>query len=155
MRNINEHQTDILNNLIEINNDRIEGYKTAIALLPATASTAIKYAFEQFRDQSIQFNNELIPIVHKEGEEPEEGTRDSGKLFRIWMDIKAMVSPSTILSILDSCIRGEEEHKKVYNNAIENRDYLEHPNLRIIESQSMLQTEAKNRITLLRDGLHE
>jgi len=155
MNNMHEHQLDILNRLVEINNDRIEGYNTAIGLLPATAAIAIRSAFEEYRDQSIQFNNELKPLIFQEGEYPEEGTKASGKLFRIWMDIKAMISPSTTRSILESCERGEKEHQKVYEKALEKKEYLQVPVFLIIESQSLLQTEAYNHIVLLQSELHE
>jgi len=149
MKNIQEQQTDILNTLVEINNDRIEGYNTAIGLLPATDTIEIRSAFEVYRDQSIQFNNELKPLIYREGEFPEEGTTVSGKVFRIWMDIKALISPSSTLSILKSCERGEQEHKKVYKQALENQQYLQINTLLIIESQSLLQVEALRHITTL------
>jgi len=155
MNNIHEHQVDTLNRLVEINNDRIEGYNTAIGLLPATASLAIRSAFEEYRDQSIQFNSELKPLIFQEGEYPEEGTKASGKIFRIWMDIKAMISPSTTKSILESCERGEKEHQKVYDKALENKSNLQPQILLIIESQSLLQTQAHNHIVLLKSEIHD
>lgn len=150
MNSIHQHQADILNTLVEINNDRIEGYNTAIGLLPERASIAVRSAFEEYRDQSIKFNNELKPLIFHEGENPEQGTKTSGKLFRIWMDIKAMISPSTTKSILESCAAGEEEHQKVYHKALENNIDLEENIFNIIESQSMLQSEAYSHLTTLK-----
>ncbi|MEJ5056101.1 PA2169 family four-helix-bundle protein [Sphingobacterium sp. MYb382] len=156
MEKIKKNQTDTLNMLIEINNDRIEGYKAAIGLLPSTANITIRTAFEEYRDQSIQFNTELIPLVFQDGEYPEEGTRASGKLFRIWMDIKAMISPSTTKSILASCERGEEEHEKVYFKALDGAESLNATVLLILESQSLIQTKAHNHIKQLnRDFIEE
>lgn len=149
MYNMEEHKTDTLNMLVEINNDRIEGYNTAISLLPTTAPIAVRSAFENHRDQSIQFNAELKPLIFRENENPDEGTRLSGKIFRIWMDIKAMVSPSTTKSVLETCLRGEEEYTKVYKVALEHTEYLNIPILIIIENQLSLQMEAYNHIILL------
>ncbi|MDR2283494.1 MAG: PA2169 family four-helix-bundle protein, partial [Sphingobacterium sp.] len=100
MENLHQDTADLLNQLIEINNDRIEGYEKAISLLPEESNYGLQDVFEKYRDQSIQFKNELKPLVIREGDMPTEETRTSGKLFRTWMEIKSAVAPYTVKAIL-------------------------------------------------------
>lgn len=154
MENVKQQTADLLNQLVEINNDRIEGYEKAITLLPQQDNYDIQNIFEKYRDQSIQFNSELKPLVFRAGDTPTDDTRTSGKLFRTWMAIKSTVAPSTIESVLESCERGEDEFKKVYRDAIEQADHIPADILLIIQSQAELQLAAHDHIKNLRDNSH-
>lgn len=101
-----------INELIEINNDRIEGYKKAIELLPEGDHFGLRGIFEDYRDQSIQFNADLKPLVATLGETPTDATRTSGKMFRAWMELKSAVAPHAIQAILESCERGKTNFKR-------------------------------------------
>lgn len=140
-----------INELIEINNDRIEGYKKAIELLPEGDHFGLRGIFEDYRDQSIQFNADLKPLVATLGETPTDATRTSGKMFRAWMELKSAVAPHAIQAILESCERGEDEFQKVYEEVLANGDL--DTDLRVI-AQSQLDTEsaAHDHIKDLRDA---
>lgn len=140
----------ILDKLIQVNNDRIEGYKTAIGLL-SDSEVHTQSAFERYRDQSMQFRNELIPLVAKMGQASEEGMRNTRKLLRVWLDIKTKVPNATIQAVLDSCVIGEEECKKVYTDALENLNAIDNTILVIVDSQSLLQAEALIHVRELRN----
>ncbi|MBE8723090.1 ferritin-like domain-containing protein [Sphingobacterium pedocola] len=151
MENRTEKTTEVLNDLIEINNDRIEGYAKAIELLDPAGDIDLNSLFEKYRQQSQQFKSELTPLVFKEGETPEEGTRVTGKLFRTWMDIKNTLAGNDRKSILESCERGEDAFKRVYENAWTDADGLDAEVLSIIRSQAELQLAAHDEIKALRD----
>lgn len=153
MENLHQETADFLNELIEINNDRIEGYGKAISLISTEGNYSLQDIFEKYRDQSIQFKNELTPLVLREGELPTEETRTSGKLFRAWMEIKSAVAPYTVKAILESCERGEDEFKKVYNDAIDKHDIIPSSILTVVQSQARLQLEAHNHIKNLRNNI--
>lgn len=151
MENRTEKNTEILNNLIEINNDRIEGYSKAIELLDPAADIDLNSLFEKYIQQSQQFKSELTPLVFKVGENPEDGTRVTGKLFRMWMDIKNTLAGSDRTSILESCERGEDAFKRVYENAWTDEEGLDADVLSMIRSQAELQLAAHDELKALRD----
>lgn len=94
---------EIINDLIKINNDRIEGYKTASDLANNMGVDSLGSIFGKYMQQSKQFIEELTPYVKLEGEEPTESTMMSGKLFRLWMNVKVNISGNDKRSLLESC----------------------------------------------------
>ncbi|TRX43147.1 ferritin-like domain-containing protein [Flavobacterium restrictum] len=101
----NENIIEVLNSLIIINNDRIEGYKTAEA---EAKETDLKMLFGDLMETSVQNRKELVAEVTRLGATPDEGTRVTGKFFRVWMDVKAAFTGSDRKAILDSCEYGED-----------------------------------------------
>lgn len=109
-----EKTIEALNTLIVINNDRIEGYKTAEA---EAKETDLKMLFSDMMETSVQNRKELVAEVKSLGGKAEEGTRVTGKFFRVWMDVKIAFTGNDRKAILDSCEYGEdvilETYKKV------------------------------------------
>jgi uncharacterized protein (TIGR02284 family) len=112
----NEKTIDVLNSLITINNDRIEGYETASK---ETEEQDLKNVFGKLAQTSVHFNNALKPEVLKLGGEPEDGTRTTGKFFRVWMDVKAALTGNDRKAILNSCEYGEDVAKDTYQKVLE------------------------------------
>jgi uncharacterized protein (TIGR02284 family) len=108
---------EVLNNLIEINGDRIEGYATASG---ETDDSNLKALFNKFKQTSEVFKSELMAEVNRLGGETVEGTRITGKFFRAWMDVKAALTGNNIKLILDSCEYGEDVIKHNYEDTLEN-----------------------------------
>ncbi|MBG6111152.1 uncharacterized protein (TIGR02284 family) [Flavobacterium sp. CG_23.5] len=111
----NEKTISLLNNLIEINNDRIEGYKTAT---DETDESDLKALFTQFKQTSEKCKSELTSEVHRLGAEPVEGTRVTGKFFRVWMDVKAALTGKDRKAILNSCEYGEGVAQDNYEDTL-------------------------------------
>lgn len=153
MENSTQGMAGLLNQLVEINNDRIQGYETAISLLPTDKHYSLQGIFEKYRDQSIQFKNDLKPLVVREGETPTEDTRTTGKLFRTWMELKSALAPHTAQSILESCERGEDEFRNVYKDIIQKAQQASIDLYSIIQSQANLQEMAHDHIKELRDNI--
>jgi uncharacterized protein (TIGR02284 family) len=68
---------------------------------------------------SVQNANALAAEVAKLGGEPASDTTQSGKLYRVWMDIRAGVSARDRKSILALCEFGEDAALKAYKLALE------------------------------------
>ncbi len=153
MENLKQDTIDLLDQLVEINNDRIEGYEKAMEILPPEDSYGLYNIFEKYRSQSFQFNAQLKPLIAQMGDVPTEGTRTSGKLFRTWMEAKAMVAPNTVKAILESCERGEDEFKRVYMNTLEKCTDAPADIITLIQSQATFQKEAHDHIKQLRDNI--
>ena len=147
----NEKTLDVLNTLIEINNDRIEGYKTANE---ETKETDLKMLFSNLMQTSVDCRKELVAEVTRLGGTPEEGTKATGKIHRAWMDLKALVTGNERVSILNSCEYGEGVAIETYVDALD--DNLEDLTA---EQQVMLQAHCaalkadKNTVVGLRDML--
>lgn len=70
-------------------------------------------------DESRQYAAELTPEVVKLGGEPATGTTASGKVYRVWMDVKATFTGHDRESVLASCEFGEDAAQKAYELALE------------------------------------
>ena len=115
----NDKSISVLNSLITINNDRIQGYETAI---DETEDQDLKTMFNQFIQTSRNCKNELISAVTKLGGKPDDGTRVDGKIYRAWMDFKAMVTGKDRKAILNSCEYGDDVAVNTYEKALKDPD---------------------------------
>ncbi|MFV5687901.1 ferritin-like domain-containing protein [Flavobacterium sp. ZT3R25] len=112
-----EKSIDVLNTLIEINNDRIEGYETASE---ETEEQDLKTLFSQLMKTSQKCKMELVSEVREMGGTPVEGTRTTGKFFRVWMDVKAALTGKDRKAILNSCEFGEDVAVSTYAKILKN-----------------------------------
>lgn len=143
---------DILNDLVLINNDRIAGYEKALDELKAADNnnSNLVSIFQSMIDQSREFRNQLGTEVQALGEDMAEGTMTSGKLYRAWMDVKALFTGKDRHSILASCEMGEDAAQKAYEKALEEDDLPAYIRSMITEQKESL-NEAHDQIKSLRD----
>jgi uncharacterized protein (TIGR02284 family) len=152
----NQKSIDLLNTLIEINNDRIEGYETASK---ETEEADLKSLFAQLSQTSYACKAELVGEVEALGGTPVEGTKVSGKFFRVWMDVKAALTGKDRKAILDSCEYGEDvavdTYKKVLENHANEEEELTSDQIAMIEEQYQLIKADHDTVKSLRDSLVE
>ncbi len=129
----NEKKIDLFNTLIQINNDRFEGYETAFK---ETEEQDLKTLFSQFMLTSQKCKQELVNEVIRLGGVPTESTRMTGKFFRVWMDVKAFITRKDRKSILSSCAFGENVALETYQNVL--NDNLEHL---LFDQQTMINAQ--------------
>lgn len=110
-----EKTIDALNKLVEINNDRIEGYEKASE---NTEERDLKELFSKFVQTSRNCQRELITEIQKFGGKAIEGTTTSGKFFRTWMDFKSALTGKDRKAILNSCEYGEESADETYKEVL-------------------------------------
>ncbi len=115
--------TEVLNDLIKINNDRVEGYQRALEETK-DKDADLRAMFSKMADQSMKYVNELTQTVAQTGEEATTNTTLSGKVYRAWMDVKAAVSGKSRTSILENCEFGEDAAQKAYESALESDAYM-------------------------------
>jgi uncharacterized protein (TIGR02284 family) len=111
-----EELSSALNDLVLINNDRIEGYQNAIESLE-TQDADLKMLFAKMISNSRDHVRVLSDLIVAAGGNVEEGTTTSGKIFRSWMSIKSVFSVNDRTSILESCESGEDAALKAYDMA--------------------------------------
>ena len=112
-----EKTIEILNDLIRINNDRVEGYEKA-ATETDPADVDLRNIFNRMAEDSRKYRTELTSEVRRLGGEPASGTTASGKLYRTWMDVRSGFSNSGRKSVLEECEFGEDAAQKAYNKAL-------------------------------------
>jgi uncharacterized protein (TIGR02284 family) len=117
MQNIKE-TIEVLNDLIQINNDRITGYEKAIRETKAEDED-LKILFATMIAESHRNKIALATEVQTMGAEVENGTTTSGKIYRAWMDVKAVFTGHDRHTVLANCEAGEDAAKKAYRTALE------------------------------------
>ncbi len=149
----NDQAIDRLNSLIEINNNRIEGYKTA---RDETLQEDLKIIFTKFINTSRECKSELVREVEKGGGVPMQGTDAAGKLFRIWMDIKYALTCNDRDTVLNSCEQSERHTVDVYTEILmESGEHLTADHKIVIETQLIRITENYNSIKDLHSNAFE
>ncbi len=109
--------TEVLNDLILINNDRINGYQRAIKeLKPEDAD--LKSLFDQMIIESQKIKSDLAAEVLVLHQEVEQGTTNMGKIYRAWMDVRAVFSGESRHAVLSNCETGEDAAQKAYDHAL-------------------------------------
>ncbi len=140
---------EILNDLILINNDRINGYERAMEELK-DEDEDLKTLFAEFIDQSRQNKMTLGKEVQVLGGEMDKGTTNSGKIYRAWMDVKAVFTGHSRHSVLANCEFGEDAAQKAYLTALKSDDLPAYLRELVEEQQSTLM-DAHDEIKNLRD----
>lgn len=140
----------LLNDLIRINNDRITGYEKAIEELKPQDSDLITL-FQRYNTESRQYVTELNHEVTRLGGEPAEGTTNSGKVYRVWMDLKTAITGADRQTILNNCEFGEDAAQKAYDMALNSDLELEAPLREIIVKQKAQLRVAHDEVKRLRD----
>ena len=149
----NDKSIDALNKLIEINNDRIEGYTTASK---ETDEGDLKSLFDQLAETSEECRADLIEEVVSLGGEPVQGTKISGKFFRAWMDVKAAITGKDRKAIFSSCEFGEDVAVNTYKKVLENESgELSPAQLAMVFEQYELIRADHDTVRALRDSLVE
>ncbi|PWS33094.1 PA2169 family four-helix-bundle protein [Pedobacter paludis] len=116
-----EKTVAVLNDLIEINNDRADGFDKAAKDL-SEENIDLKAVFEKFSSESRTNVTELAGLVGRNGENPDTGNTILGSLHRAWIDIKASFGGDDRHSILAECERGEDAIKKAYREALQENE---------------------------------
>jgi uncharacterized protein (TIGR02284 family) len=147
----NEKLIDVLNGLIEINNDRVNGYEKA-AEETKDKDVDLQATFHKFANDSRGYAAELTQLVKRLGGDPETGTTYSGKLYRVWMDVKAIFTGKDRQAILENCEFGEDAAQKAYNLALSSDAEMDADTRQLITEQQTKLKSAHDMIKQWRDA---
>ena len=146
----NEKTVDALNSLVKINNDRYEGYQNAA---DNTDAHELKTMFGKFAQDSQKCRQELANEITNLGGTPTEGTKNSGKLYRAWMDVKAAATGNDREAMLNSCAYGEDNAQETYENVLKNEtEHLTQGHISMITSQKSALREDQNKVKSLQNA---
>lgn len=105
MENSKTKTVEILNSLVEVNNDRIQGYETAMR---EAKDSQLKVEFSLFIVTSKRCVMELCDEIKRLGGNPIGTNKTSGKFFKLWMDLEKTISENLNRALLDSCVFRED-----------------------------------------------
>jgi uncharacterized protein (TIGR02284 family) len=141
---------EVLNDLVQINNDRIEGYEKARQELK-DGDADLKTLFLNMIAESQKYKLALATEVAALGEDIETGTTNSGKIYRAWMDVKAVFTGHDRKTVLNNCEFGEDAAQNGYKMALEEEELPS--NIReLISDQKASLRRSHDEIKRLRDA---
>jgi uncharacterized protein (TIGR02284 family) len=146
-----EKSIEVLNDLIQINHDRVKGFENALKDLKGE-DTDLQGIFENGINESNLNVQELSTAVAQAGGQPETGSSSSGAIHRTWLSVKATFTGHDRKSILDECERGEDAIKKAYRDALEPDSSLTADQVQLVTRQQQDIIASHDRIKALRDS---
>jgi uncharacterized protein (TIGR02284 family) len=144
---------EVLNDLIKINKDREEGYvKASHELTPAEHN--LRGVFERKAQES---RNNVLQLQHKAEEIGADAVNEeiadegsmTGKIYRVWMDLKNAFSGNEKKSVLESCETGERAAQKCYAHALDDKELPEDVSNIIREQKQSIDASREEMKTLL------
>ncbi|WP_428331675.1 DUF892 family protein [Mucilaginibacter sp.] len=130
------NEIDVINDLIHINNDRVEGFEKAIQDLEHE-NNELTAVFNKLAGESQANADQLTQIVQQSGADAEEGTSTAGSLHRAWLDVKSVFTGADLEAILSECECGEDAIKGAYKSALDPGHAL-NPELTAILKQQLI-----------------
>jgi len=147
----NKEAIGLLNDLVRINNDRVEGYEKAANEIKDLSETEFKTLFFQMAEESRRYMSTLNEAVIRLGGEPASSTSTAGDIYRIWMDVKVAFSGDDVLATLRLCEFGEDNALKAYRNVLKKDVAWPNGTREIIEGQLESLKTSHDKIKRLRD----
>ena len=134
-----EQTIEALNMLIEINNEGIQGYETA---LKETKEGYLKTLFFQLLYTAKKCKTELASEVLQLGGKPMEGTRVNSTFLTVWIGIKEAFTAKDYKKTLDLCDYMEVVTVATYNNVMKNKLHDSNNELQYIVSEQCIWVKA-------------
>ncbi len=101
------------------------------------------------------FKSELSAEVKSLGGTPTDSTKATGKLFRIWMDVKATLTDADRKKIISSCERGEDAALQAYDEVIKSDVTFSETQRTMISRQRTALQGDHDRIKSMRDAFED
>ena len=140
---------EVLNDLVMINNDRITGYERAVKELKQDDDD-LKSLFDQMIIESQRIKSDLAHEIQVLHGDVEKGSTEMGKIYRAWMDVKAVFTGENRHAILSNCETGEDAAQKAYRKALET-DRLPAFLREMLNTQQSILRESHDEIRALRN----
>lgn len=117
----NEKTVSTLNDLLNITNDRIEGFSKVEDKVWENHS-GLKADYDQMVSESQNMKNDLIRLINEKGGEADNTTSTAGAIHRAWIDVKNTFSGNKDEATLENVVFGEKAAIKAYEDALESGD---------------------------------
>ena len=142
--------TEVLQDLVKINEDRIKGYEKAGEDIEKYDED-LKVIFQDMEDQSMDNVDELQEIILSFGGKVENETSITGSIHRAWIDMKAMFTGNDRVTVLNSCEFGEDAILKAYDSALASDAEIDAATRQVITTQRSGLEKSHDQIKKYRD----
>ena len=149
--NNNEKLTEVLNDLIKINHDRMKGYETS-AKEAEKLGADLQQTFHKMADQSRKYSTQLTSEIQKYGGDATDGTSLGGAIHRAWIDVKTTFTGKDRHAILSSCEFGEDAAQKAYKEALDSDAEMPADTRKLITDQKAELRSSHDMIKQYRDA---
>lgn len=117
----NDKSIPVLNDLLNITNDRIAGFSKVEDKVWETHSD-LKAVYDDMVSRSVDMKNDLINLISLKGGEADNSTSVSGAIHRAWIDVKNAFAADKDESTLENVVFGEKAAIEAYEDALESGD---------------------------------
>jgi len=108
--------TEMLNDLVKINSDRISRYQKAID--KTNLDSDLQCVFQKIISESKKHKEQLLEKMHELGITPQDVMGISGQIHRAWMDLCVVFTGNTRKGIMASCQYNEDIIHHAYTAAL-------------------------------------
>lgn len=112
---ISSAHAGMLNDLLELNRDSVEGFAKAKELAASPKLKKICASAEMERRAQV---TELEPLVRAAGGRPEQDGSAKGTLHRTWLKVREALTPDSDTALINEAERGEDEIRDAYVDAL-------------------------------------
>ncbi|MFC4163962.1 ferritin-like domain-containing protein [Epilithonimonas zeae] len=113
----NDKTISILNDLLNITNDRIAGF-AKVAGKAWENYNDLRPAYDDMVAEAWDMKEELIDLIQSKGGNPDDQTSISGAFHRAWIDIKDTFASDKAESTLENVVFGEKAAIDAFQNAL-------------------------------------
>ncbi|MBF8457387.1 PA2169 family four-helix-bundle protein [Kaistella sp. G5-32] len=113
----NNKTVETLNELLQIINDRIEGFKNIDSKMIESYS-GLKEEYDHKLVESYNMRTELTALIEEKGGDPNNTTTIAGGIHRAWLDFKNSISSDQDEISLETVLSGENAAIKAFENAL-------------------------------------
>lgn len=117
----NEKTVSVLNDLLNITNDRIAGFSKVEEKIWDTLS-GLRSDYDNMVSESQTMKNELVGLINERGGQADNTTSTAGAFHRAWIDVKNAMAMDKDESTLENVVYGESAAIKAYQDALDSGD---------------------------------
>jgi len=149
----NDTAAEIVNDLINIHNDRITGYELIINRVTDLDSD-LKFAFREMISKANEYKTQLaekkkdMPVRNK------NATTLFGTIYRAWLDLKMTFTGNTRKAVLSYCMYSEDIAQHVYNASLNIRVSMNSDIRLLIEKQQEELEQSYNKVKACNEEHH-
>jgi len=117
----NEKTISVLNDLLNITNDRIAGFAKVADKVWENYSD-LRPAYDNMVAEGWDMKQDLVDLITSKGGNPDDTTSVSGAFHRAWIDVKNTFVSDKDESTLENVVFGEKAAIDAYQNALDSGD---------------------------------
>lgn len=145
----NKDTISSLNGLLQITNDRLEGFKNVDTKM-ISSYPKLSDVYERMVTQAAEMRTDLTNLIKEIGGKLENSTSLAGDLHRSWIDLKNSLSMNRDEATLESVVFGETAAMKAYEKVLKEGNLSEKSSI-VIENQLHIIKDSVDKFKYLKE----